>query len=114
MALRDASQRDKMDNETLVRLFESGSILLFLNAPPELEFGIDYNSWQTGPRFRGVKLIPPGLHFIYYRFDSGLCWPGAAVLMRSGDPLRCAAQGAGRAKPQSEQDSLLFSKPSRC
>ena len=62
-----------MDNETLVRLFESGSILLFLDAPPDLEFGIDYTSWQTGPRFRGVKLIPPGLHFIYYRLISR-CW----------------------------------------
>lgn len=56
-----------MDNETLVRLFESGSILLFLDAPEDLEFGIDYNSWSTGPRFKGVKMIPPGLHFFYYR-----------------------------------------------
>ncbi|KAI9030446.1 A1 cistron-splicing factor [Hyaloraphidium curvatum] len=55
-----------MDNDTLVRLFETGAIVLFLDAPLGLEFGIDYSSWETGPRFRGAKLIPPGLHFVYY------------------------------------------------
>ncbi|CAG8676543.1 2159_t:CDS:2 [Cetraspora pellucida] len=55
-----------MDQETAQALFNKGAFLLFLNAPEGLEFGIDYNSWQTGPRFKGVKLIPPGLHFVYY------------------------------------------------
>ncbi|KAF0449825.1 AAR2-domain-containing protein [Gigaspora margarita] len=55
-----------MDQETAQILFNKGAFLLFLDAPTGLEFGIDYNSWQTGPRFKGVKLIPPGLHFVYY------------------------------------------------
>lgn len=49
-------------------LFRDGAILVFLDVPEGTEFGIDYNSWQTGPEFRGVKMIPPGIHFVYYRY----------------------------------------------
>ncbi|CAG8595876.1 17104_t:CDS:2 [Acaulospora morrowiae] len=55
-----------MDQETAQALFNKSAFLLFLNAPKGLEFGIDYNSWEIGPKFKGVKLIPPGLHFVYY------------------------------------------------
>lgn len=55
-----------MDQQTANALFDAGACLLFLEAPPNLEFGIDYNSWIIGPLFKGVKLIPPGLHFIYF------------------------------------------------
>ncbi|KAG0792315.1 hypothetical protein G6F17_008583 [Rhizopus arrhizus] len=41
------------------QLFEVGAFILFLDAPPNLEFGIDYNAWTIGPLFKGVKLIPP-------------------------------------------------------
>lgn len=57
-----------MDQETANALFEKGAFLLFLEAPPNLEFGIDYNAWTIGPLFKGVKLIPPGLHFVYYSY----------------------------------------------
>ena len=40
--------------------------LLLLNAPEGMQFGIDNQYWQTGPRFSGVKLIPPGSHFVYF------------------------------------------------
>ncbi|KAF8939813.1 a1-alpha2 repression [Dissophora ornata] len=56
-----------MDNDTLKRLFNAGAILLVLDAPHnQLEFGIDVNCWNTGPRFKGIKIIPPGVHFVYY------------------------------------------------
>ncbi|CAG8476395.1 10557_t:CDS:2 [Funneliformis mosseae] len=55
-----------MDQETAQALFNQGAFLLFLNAPEGLEFGIDYNSWKIGPKFKGLKLIPPGLHFVFY------------------------------------------------
>ncbi|KAF9129045.1 a1-alpha2 repression [Mortierella sp. 14UC] len=49
------------------RLFKAGAILLVLDAPHnQLEFGIDVNCWNTGPRFKGIKIIPPGAHFVYY------------------------------------------------
>ena len=40
--------------------------LLLLNAPEGMQFGIDNQYWQTGPRFSGVKMIPPGSHFVYF------------------------------------------------
>lgn len=49
-----------------VQLFDSGGIFYLTDLPPNSEFGIDYHSWRTGEQFRGVKMIPPGLHFIYY------------------------------------------------
>ncbi len=55
-----------MDQETANKLFDAGAIFLFLDVPINTEFGIDYNSWKTGPNFRGVKMIPPGIHFIYF------------------------------------------------
>ncbi|CAG8436166.1 9493_t:CDS:2 [Diversispora eburnea] len=55
-----------MDQETAHILFNQGAFLLFLNAPRGLEFGIDYNTWEIGPKFKGIKFIPPGLHFVYY------------------------------------------------
>jgi A1 cistron-splicing factor AAR2 len=47
-------------------LFEAGGILLFFDVPKNTEFGIDYNCWRTGEKFKGVKMIPPGIHFIYF------------------------------------------------
>lgn len=48
------------------QLLEEGGTMVFMEVPPGTEFGIDLNSWNTGERFRGVKMIPPGVHFIYY------------------------------------------------
>lgn len=39
---------------------------MLLDVPTGTEFGIDYNSWNVGPMFKGVKMIPPGLHFVFY------------------------------------------------
>lgn len=33
--------------------------------PVGSEFGIDYKSWNTGEKFLGLKMIPPGVHFVY-------------------------------------------------
>ena len=59
-----------MDQETAQRLFAEGGVLLLLDVPERTEFGIDYNSWVVGPKFKGVKMIPPGFHFIFYRYNS--------------------------------------------
>ncbi|OMH81548.1 Protein AAR2-like protein [Zancudomyces culisetae] len=55
-----------MDVETATALFEKGGFFVVNNPPAKLEFGIDMNMWETGNKFRGVKLIPPGLHLITY------------------------------------------------
>ncbi|KAJ3270548.1 a1-alpha2 repression [Terramyces sp. JEL0728] len=46
-----------------------GSTLLLLDAPNNLEFGIDFNSWKIGPKFKGMRFIPPGTHFIHYSLN---------------------------------------------
>lgn len=55
-----------MDQEKAKRLFNEGAIFIFLNVPEGTEFGIDMKSWNTGENFRGVKMIPPGIHYIFY------------------------------------------------
>ncbi|KAI1892762.1 hypothetical protein AGOR_G00136870 [Albula goreensis] len=55
-----------MDPELARGLFEEGATLVLLGVPEGTELGMDYKSWQVGPRFRGVKMIPPGLHFLHY------------------------------------------------
>ncbi|CAL8251479.1 unnamed protein product [Arctogadus glacialis] len=55
-----------MDPDVARRLFEEGATLVLLGVPQGTELGIDYKSWKVGPRFRGVKMIPPGLHFLHY------------------------------------------------
>ncbi|XP_067096308.1 protein AAR2 homolog [Osmerus mordax] len=55
-----------MDPEVARRLFEEGATLVLLGVPEGTELGIDYKSWKVGPRFRGVKMIPPGLHFLHF------------------------------------------------
>lgn len=49
------------------RLFHEGAFLVLLDVPEGTEIGMDYNCWNVGPRFKGIKMIPSGLHFVYYR-----------------------------------------------
>ena len=56
----------EMDPEVAERLHADGATFIVLDVPEGTEFGIDYFSWNVGPRFKGIKMIPPGLHFIYY------------------------------------------------
>lgn len=55
-----------MDPDVARRLFEEGATLVLLGVPRGTELGIDCKIWQIGPKFRGVKMIPPGLHFLHY------------------------------------------------
>ncbi|XP_018569913.1 protein AAR2 homolog [Anoplophora glabripennis] len=55
-----------MDQITAKKLYAEGGIFVFLEVPEGTEFGIDMKSWNTGEKFRGVKMIPPGLHYIFY------------------------------------------------
>ena len=61
-----------MEQDIALKLFKEGAIFIFLDFPVGSEFGIDLHSWNTGDKFRGVKMIPPGMHYIYYRFSNKL------------------------------------------
>ena len=54
-----------MDQDTAKKLFLNGAFLVTLDVPENTEIGIDCNCWRSGPNFMGIKMIPPGLHFIY-------------------------------------------------
>lgn len=62
----DSRSAVDMDPDVARRLFEEGAFLVLLGVPQGTELGIDCKSWQVGPRFKGVKMIPPGLHFLHY------------------------------------------------
>eukprot|EP00747_Dinoflagellata_sp_TGD_P193782 gnl/TRDRNA2_/TRDRNA2_60424_c0_seq1.p1 gnl/TRDRNA2_/TRDRNA2_60424_c0~~gnl/TRDRNA2_/TRDRNA2_60424_c0_seq1.p1 ORF type:complete len:423 (+),score=84.04 gnl/TRDRNA2_/TRDRNA2_60424_c0_seq1:55-1269(+) len=47
------------------RLTVEGCSVLCLGCPAGVLFGIDYAAWQVGPKFAGVKLVPPGVHYVY-------------------------------------------------
>ncbi|KAK4323939.1 hypothetical protein Pmani_005398 [Petrolisthes manimaculis] len=55
-----------MDPDVARQMFEEGGTLVMLGMPIGTEFGIDLNFWNVGEKFRGVKMIPPGLHFVYF------------------------------------------------
>jgi hypothetical protein len=39
-----------------------------LEVPEGMQFGIDNTFWHTGSKFKGVKLIPLGVNYVYYAF----------------------------------------------
>jgi len=55
-----------MNQEDANQLIGKTGSLLVLGLPQGSEFGIDCHSWKTGPIFKGVKLIPYGIHLIFY------------------------------------------------
>jgi len=62
----DVNKPVEMDQELALKLFNEGAVLVLKDVPPATEFGIDTHSWNVGEKFLGVKMIPPGLHFVYY------------------------------------------------
>lgn len=54
-----------MPPEVARQLFEQGAFLIIAGVPEKTEFGIDLSSYSVGEKFRGVKMIPPGPHFVY-------------------------------------------------
>jgi len=70
------------------QLAEHGCSVLCLDSPEGILFGVDYAAFQVGPKFMGVKLIPPGLHFVYWSSsaeDVGAIRTGFFQYMRPRD-----------------------------
>lgn len=56
----------EMSPERAKKLFATGGFLIATNLPVGSVFGIDMKVYHIGDKFHGLKMIPPGLHFIYY------------------------------------------------
>ncbi|XP_038906837.1 protein AAR2 homolog isoform X2 [Benincasa hispida] len=55
-----------MDSETALELVKQGATILLLDVPQYTLVGIDTQMFSVGPSFKGIKMIPPGPHFLYY------------------------------------------------
>ncbi|XP_077300352.1 protein AAR2 homolog [Arctopsyche grandis] len=55
-----------IDPEVARRLLEEGGTLVAAGAPRGTYIGIDLQCWRIDSEFRGIKMIPPGLHFVHY------------------------------------------------
>lgn len=54
-----------MPQELARKLFEEGAFVIVVGIPSGIEFGIDLTTYKVGEMFRGIKMIPPGPHYIY-------------------------------------------------
>ncbi|CAK9215897.1 unnamed protein product [Sphagnum troendelagicum] len=71
MAEESAAYSVRIDDaEQARRLVETGGSLLLLDVPPSTQFGINQQMFLVGPKFRGLKMLPPGPHFVYYSSKS--------------------------------------------
>lgn len=50
----------------IFRNMDEGANLLVLNFPIGSIFGIDESIWKITQKFRGVRNVPPGFHYIFY------------------------------------------------
>ncbi|MBA0645345.1 hypothetical protein Goklo_013459 [Gossypium klotzschianum] len=55
-----------MDADEALELVKSGATLLLLDVPQYTLIGIDTQVFSVGPAFKGIKMIPPGVHFVFY------------------------------------------------
>lgn len=53
-----------IDSELARQLFEHGAVLIIAGVPNGTEFTMDCTKNVVAERFRGVKMIPPGAHFV--------------------------------------------------
>ena len=76
--------------EEALQLYPKTGVILLINSPKGISIGLDNQEWQVTDRFRGFKLVPPGMHYLHYTlseekhmFRVGLClWvvPGQIVV----------------------------------
>jgi len=62
----DNTASAEMDPNVAKNLLKEGAVFVLLDVPPGTEFGIDMKSWNVGEKFLGIKMIPPGVHYVYY------------------------------------------------
>jgi len=100
--------------EEVQRLTEHGCSVLILGCPEGMLFGIDYAAWQVGPQFMGIKLVPPGLHYVYCSAsaaeDVGIARTGFFLFMRPKDVavFRWDPENEELTKPESLDEEARY------
>ena len=59
---------DAVDRDTVHQAFLNGAFFIFLDPPKLMDFGVDGAYWRIGPRFAGLKMIPPGPHLLTWKY----------------------------------------------
>lgn len=56
---------DTMSQECAKKMFEKGALLIIVGMPGGIKLGVDLTTYEVSEMFRGIKMIPPGPHFVY-------------------------------------------------
>lgn len=65
MAESSKQQTFEMPQEMARILYEEGALLIVAGIPTGTEIGVDLSPNRVDEMFRGIKMIPPGPHFVY-------------------------------------------------
>lgn len=68
-----------MSPELAQQLHSEGAILIVAGCPVGTEFGIDLSAYHIDERFRGIKMIPPGPHYVYTASGGGTGATGGGI-----------------------------------
>lgn len=66
--MAESSRRPQMyeiPQEMARILYEEGALLIIAGVPAGTEIGVDLSPNRADEMFRGIKMIPPGAHFVY-------------------------------------------------
>lgn len=63
--MNETSNQLSIDPILAKQLFVDGAVLIITGVPKGTEFGIDLCSYIVDKNFRGVKMIAPGLHYVW-------------------------------------------------
>ncbi|XP_031826900.1 protein AAR2 homolog [Nomia melanderi] len=61
-----ASGKMKIDEDFIGKLVDEAAKVVVLNIPSGTEFGIDLKTWRVTDSFMGIRMIPPGFHYVHY------------------------------------------------
>jgi A1 cistron-splicing factor AAR2 len=99
--MNSSLEHENLSPEEALRRLDDTASLVCLGVPQGTEFGIDLRSWVVGEHFQGLKLIPPGLHYVYWRCElAPRC--GTAPLTGSGPRSSPNVRG-GASSPRTGQ-----------
>jgi A1 cistron-splicing factor AAR2 len=74
MGNREEISRHDMDADEARRKLQEGGVMLCIGVPQGTELHCDMAGLVVGPKFRGIKMLPPGLHLF--------CWDAGHVRPR--------------------------------
>ncbi|EGD82354.1 Rieske iron sulfur protein [Salpingoeca rosetta] len=66
------------------RRFFQQAVVIAQDVPAGTQLGIDCKAWTTGPRFMGIKMVPPGVHFLFHSAVDTMSSATLSAAPRSG------------------------------